>query len=100
MLRLFFRAKNPDKIILISDSLPVAHSDLGEIDFCGQKVLKSGRNSKGTLAGSVLFVEDIIKRLVEKKILGQNEAQKMAWDNPIAHLGLSEAEIKKMENII
>lgn len=103
MLRLFFKAKNNDKIILISDSLPLAKSSLEKTEFCGVEIFADiggggnvAKNKEGTIAGSTMFVEDIIKRLGEKGILPKESAQKMAWDNPIEHLGLDEKIVDEM----
>lgn len=99
MLELFFKIKNPEKIILISDSLPIAHSNLEEFNFCGQTIFKNGESKNGTLAGSIHFVEDIINMLVENKILTEKTAKKIVWENPIAHLNVSDIDIEKMKKI-
>lgn len=102
MLKLFFDAKNHDKIILVSDSLPIAKSDCKKMEFCGQIIIKSGeyaKNPNGCIAGSNLFIEDIISRLVQNNILNVRSAKKMAFDNPIAHLELDEQTVKQLLKI-
>ncbi len=99
MLKLFFRVKNRDKIIIISDSLPLAYSNLKKIEFCNQLIFNSSegaRNADGTLAGSILFIRDIAGRLIENGILTQSDVQKMTWDNPIKYLGLSESTVESI----
>lgn len=84
VLKLIFRTKPKDKIILISDALPVAHSDNNSAIFMGQKIYKNGTCAKtenGTLAGSAVFVFDIIKRLVQNGLLTIEDAFKMASEN-------------------
>ena len=69
-LKLLFKSKPADKIILISDSLPCAHSNLKEFIFADEKVYFDGEkatSAQGTLAGSTKLLPDIIK------ILGQKE---------------------------
>lgn len=81
VLELTFKLKPHDKIILISDALPIAHSDFGSMSFCNKNVfLKNNRavDEKGTMAGSVLFVADIIKNLVKSGLLDLQTAVKMA----------------------
>ncbi len=88
MLKLFFKAKNKDKIILISDNLPIAGFEGDSIEFCGKTIYNEGTDEKGKIAGSVMFLDDIAKLLIEKKLLSEKEVQKMVWDNPLKHLGL------------
>lgn len=66
ILKLVFRTKPKDKIILISDALPVAKSDIREFEFAGETIYYDGDSAKskeGTIAGSTSLVPDIIKRL-------------------------------------
>lgn len=65
-LRLTFKQKPADKVILISDCLPIAKSDLKEMIFADEKIFFDGQKAtskEGTLAGSVKLLPDIIKRL-------------------------------------
>ena len=67
-LKLLFKSKPEDKILLISDSLPCTKSDLKQIMFCDKPVfIKDGKatSSNGTIAGSTQLLPDIIKRLNE-----------------------------------
>ena len=68
-LKLLFKTKPEDKILLISDALPIAHSDLKETVFADFRIFydgKSARSAEGTLAGSVALLPDIIKILGKK----------------------------------
>lgn len=79
-----FKVKSHDKIILISDALPIAHSSNESMTFCGKTVfLKNGKavDENGTMAGSVMFVYDIIKQLVSSGLLDLETAVKMASSN-------------------
>jgi len=65
-LKLMFKAKPADKVILISDCLPCTKSDLREFIFADEKVFYDGVkavSAEGTLAGSTALLPDIIKRL-------------------------------------
>lgn len=88
VLRLTFKVKDLNKIILISDSIPLAHSDLEYVKFCGKKIYKGGLDDKGTLAGSVMLLPDIVKQLDKLNILPLETAKKLAYDNPINYLKL------------
>ena len=88
VLKLTFAIRPNNKIILISDALPIAGSNLSCIEFCGKKVLSTGLDEKGTLGGSVKLLPDIVKGLSERNILPQDIAQKMAYDNVIDYLKL------------
>lgn len=68
-LKLLFKSKPQDKIILISDSLPCTHSNLKEFVFADEKVYFDGEkatSAQGTLAGSTKLLPDIIKILGKK----------------------------------
>ena len=65
-LKLLFKSKPLDKIILISDCLPCTKSGLKEFIFADEKVYFDGvraTSKEGTLAGSTTLISDIIKRL-------------------------------------
>jgi N-acetylglucosamine-6-phosphate deacetylase len=65
-LKLIFKSKPIDKIILISDCLPCTNSNLTEFSFAGENVYYDGKKAtskEGTLAGSTTLLPNIIKRL-------------------------------------
>lgn len=88
ILNLVFNTRPSDKIILISDALPIANSNLDFIDFCNKKIYKNGKDENGTLGGSVMLLPKIVKNLIENNILDENLAQKMAYENPKNYLKL------------
>ena len=92
MLKLFFKTKKPEKIILISDALPAAHSNQ-EVVFCGKKIFSNGKDINGTLGGSVMFLDEIIKKAVKDNMFTLKEAENYAFENPLEHLCLKEEEI-------
>ncbi len=66
ILRLVFKAKPLDKILLISDALPITKSNLKEMEFEGETIYFDGEKATskdGTIAGSTKLLPDIIKRL-------------------------------------
>lgn len=65
-LKLFFKSKPVDKVILVSDCLPCTKSELKEFIFADEKVYYDGTRAaskEGTLAGSTTLLPEIIKRL-------------------------------------
>lgn len=67
-LKLLFKSKPSDKIILVSDCLPCTKSDLKEFNFADELVFYDGERATskdGTLAGSTKLLPDIIKRLTK-----------------------------------
>ena len=65
-LKLFFKSKPQDKVLLISDCLPCTKSNLKEFFFADEKIFYDGvraTSEGGTLAGSTVLLPDIIKRL-------------------------------------
>ena len=72
-LELIIKSKPEDKILPISDCLPLAYGDKSEMDFCNKKVYYDGKkitSKDGTLAGSSLLVDDILKNLYKNGIDG------------------------------
>ena len=68
-LKLFFKAKPADKVILISDALPITYSSLKETVFADSKIYYDGNKATseaGTIAGSTKLLPEIIKILAEK----------------------------------
>lgn len=91
VLKITFKQKTLDKILLISDALPLAHSDKKEHVFAGQKIYnKDGKllNSQGTLAGSSMLLCDIIKNIVDKGILKLEDALVCASSNQLKYHNL------------
>lgn len=88
VLNLTFKIRPKEKIILISDALPIASSNLDKIEFCGKTVLKTGYDENGTLGGSVLLLPEIVSNLIKKGIITEQEANLMAYENPKNYLKL------------
>lgn len=68
ILKLFFKTKPKDKVILISDALPITYSNLKETVFAGSKIFYDGNkaiSADGTIAGSTMLLDGIVKRLAE-----------------------------------
>ena len=100
VLRLAFKIKPIDKIILISDALPIAHSKNSVETFMGKEIVMSGNCAKtkeGVMAGSGLFVFDIIKRLVKSEILDIETAFKMASYNIAEHLKIGHGSMLEID---
>jgi len=84
VLELVFKTKPEEKIILVSDSLPLAGSELTEIDFAGEKIFfKDGKavSSSGTLAGSTAVLNEIVAKLSRKNPEKFETYAKMASEN-------------------
>ena len=92
MLKLFFKIKNPSKIIMISDSLPAAHCN-SEITFCGKKINKNGKDENGTLAGSVMLLDEIALQAIQKNIITAEMVENFAYYNPVNYLGIKENDL-------
>lgn len=69
ILELVFRTKPIDKILLISDCLPITGSDMTEAFFADETIFYDGEKAtskSGTLAGSTKLLPEIVKILGEK----------------------------------
>ena len=90
VLKFACRAKSPEKIVLISDS--VSPTGLGDGDFTiwGEKISVVDRrtqNERGSIAGSVITVLDAVKNLF-KLGFSSGEISKMGSANPAKLLGI------------
>ena len=70
-VKLFFKSKPNNKVILISDSLPITNSDLKSTIFAGSEIFYDGQvatSTEGTIAGSTDLLDSIVKKLCERKL--------------------------------
>lgn len=70
-LKLLFKSKPEDKVILVSDSLPITYSDLKEATFADSVICYDGEkatSANGTIAGSTKLLPEIIKILAHKNM--------------------------------
>lgn len=96
-LRLVFKSKPLDKIILISDCLPITKSTQKQAPFAGEIIYYDGEkatSNEGTIAGSTKLLPDIIKRL---GILGVFSPQLIENTHKYHHLQIT-GEIEWDEN--
>ena len=87
-LRLFFKAKPSDKVILVSDALPITNSDIGETVFADSKIYYDGEkatSSDGTIAGSTKLLDKIVKRLASAGLMNQKFIE-----NPYQYHGIKQ----------
>ena len=99
-LRLIFKTKPNNKIILISDALPIAHSKNEKETFMNQEIFLNGNCAKtkdGILAGSAIFVFEIIKRLVKNNILDIETAFNMASKNIAENLKIEHGTMLEID---
>ncbi len=86
VLKITFKQKPKDKILLISDALPLAHSAKKEQKFAGQMIYnQNGRlvNKEGVFAGSSMLLCDIVRNLADKNILTLEDAVYTASSNQL-----------------
>ena len=73
-LKLLFKVKQMNKILLVSDCLPCTHSEIKEFDFAGERIYFDGvkaTSKEGTLAGSTMLLPDIVKVLAKKELFNK-----------------------------
>lgn len=91
VLKITFKQKDLDKILLISDALPLAHSNKKEHNFAGQMIYnENGKlvNKDGVFAGSSLLLCDIVKNLADKNIMTLKNAVNAASSNQLKYHNL------------
>lgn len=85
-LKLVFKIKKDETILLISDCLPLAYSNREAASFAGERVhIRNNRalNADGTLAGCLKFLDDIGDQLIKDEILSFDKFIEFASTNPI-----------------
>lgn len=90
-IKLLIKNKPKDKFILITDAMRAKNLGEGESELGGQTVfVKNGeaRLQDGTLAGSILRMNDAIKNLVTKCDIPLERAVDFATINPAKNLGV------------
>lgn len=74
ILKLIFKTKDADKIILVSDALPITYSDLKETVFADETIYYDGQKAtskSGTIAGSTTLVSEIVSLLASKNMFNR-----------------------------
>ena len=85
IVRLAYRAKPKDKMVLITDSMAATGSADGEYEVGGTKVIvKNGLaiNENGVIAGSTLTLFEGVKNLMKFCRIPLNQALRYATVNP------------------
>lgn len=88
VLKITFKQKSPDKILLISDALPLSHCDKTQMSFASQLIYNQNGNlvnKDGVFAGSSMLLSDIIRNLVKAGLLSFENAIKCASSNQLKY---------------
>ena len=70
-INLVLKTKPENRVLLISDCLPITDSELKQMKFCNKDVFYDGEkatDANGTIAGSTSLLDTIVKRLLKKNI--------------------------------
>ena len=103
-LKLLFKSKPSNKVILVRDALPITYSSLKETVFADSKIYYDGiraTSKEGTIAGSTTLLDKIIPLLQSKGIMNRQYIE-----NPYIYHGLNPIgeilwnEAMKIEKII
>ncbi len=92
MVKLAYKAKGSDGIVLITDSMRAKGMEEGQSELGGQTVIvkdKQARLENGSLAGSVLTFVDAFKNMIEFTGCSVSDAVKMSSVNQAKEFGLS-----------
>jgi len=93
MVELVLKTKPRDKIIFISDALPLAHYGQDCLEFAGEKICKSTNyaiSSNGIIAGSTMLLSETYPNLKEKINLKFADFITFASANPARLLNLTD----------
>jgi N-acetylglucosamine-6-phosphate deacetylase len=90
-LRLAFRCKGPERLMLVTDAMPLVGTTQRDFPLQGRRIaLEDGRltGPDGTLAGAHLTMMEAVQNAVEWLDLGLTDALTMASRTPAVFLGL------------
>jgi N-acetylglucosamine-6-phosphate deacetylase len=93
MVRLAFRAKGFDRMLIVSDMMSAAGLEAGTYGLGGQEVTvdaSSARLADGTLAGSIVTMDEAIRNVVGWSMSSLPEALHMATAVPARVIGESD----------
>ena len=93
MLRLALRAKSDDRIMLVTDAMPVVGADMDHFYLDEQRIEVSDGvclSEDGTLAGAALSMMAAVRNAMSMLNLGIEAASRMASGVPCSFLGISE----------
>jgi len=95
MLKWILSTRPPEKMILVSDSLPMSLSGLKRGHLAGKDVHLSRdgtlRTREGALAGSNIRLKDAVERVKKLGVVSARQAEAMASKNPLNMLGICKA---------
>ncbi|MCW4011877.1 MAG: N-acetylglucosamine-6-phosphate deacetylase [Candidatus Bathyarchaeota archaeon] len=97
ILGLTVKAKGPDKVVLVSDSIKPAGLKEGKHVLDGRNYnVEDGlvRLGSGVIAGSSIGLNDAVRNMVNKVGLTISEAVQMACDTPARLLGLNKGSLE------
>jgi N-acetylglucosamine-6-phosphate deacetylase len=95
-MRILVRAKGVERVCLVSDAAPAAGSPPGTYSWEGYELHVQGGSSRladGTLAGSVTFINQMLRVLVETVGFSMWEACHMAAQVPAEVLGIRKGRL-------
>lgn len=107
VMKILIKAKESEKVVLITDAMRAAGVTEGTYDLGGQEVIVTQEQAKlkdGTLAGSILTMDKAVKNLVTKVGISLPKAIQMASFNPAKCIGIDDRkgslEINKDADIV
>ncbi len=106
-VKLLWKNKPSDKLILVSDALRTKYMPDGKYYELEQVIILKGKEARledGKLAGSVLMLNDAVKNLIEFAGADFISAVKCASSNPAKNLGvfdiMGSIEVNKLANLV
>ncbi|WP_414829633.1 N-acetylglucosamine-6-phosphate deacetylase [Alteromonas sp. H39] len=88
-----FRAKGVDRMMLVTDAMALAATDLQEVPFFDTHIVRDGdklTTPDGTLAGSCLTMIEALRNTVSECAVPLADAVKMASQTPAEMLGITD----------
>jgi len=90
VLKIFLRSKPDNKVLLVSDALPISESNLKKTEFAGSKIYYDGviaTSKEGTIAGSTTLLDKIVNLLAQKNLMKEQYIKNPYIYHDIDYLG-------------
>jgi N-acetylglucosamine-6-phosphate deacetylase len=90
-VRIAFRCKGPDRMMLVTDAMPPVGSAQTEFSLLGRRVIVADgicRDANGTLAGTAIGMSDAFRNIIGITGCSLGDASKMATLSPATFLGI------------
>jgi N-acetylglucosamine-6-phosphate deacetylase len=93
IIEIVLKIKSKEKVLFVSDSIPLNKAKVDNLEFGGYQISKKDNkavNDSGTMAGSIMFLDEMFQKLQKENLLNLNDFIGYSSLNPSINLGFSD----------